>query len=210
MATQDNRNGNVRVLFVRHGETIANVEHRYMGQTDSPLTPTGIVQAKAVAKRLAKNQIDAIYSSDLGRAVQTANVIARECALQVMRDSRLRERHVGLLQGELSSVAHEKYASVFLELEHSSPSYAFPGGGENGIQVEKRIASFLEMISIEYLGKTVVCVSHGATLCVLLWHILKFPYNAISRLRCDNACISSLTFSDGGWIVEFWNDTAHL
>ncbi len=122
----------------------------------------------------------------------------------------LRERHVGLLQGELSSVAHEKYASVFLELEQNGPRYAFPGGGENGTQIEERIASFLNMISIECLGKTVVAVSHGAALCVLLWHILKFPYNAISRLRCDNACISSSIFSDGEWILEFWNDTAHL
>ena len=209
MDTQANKNS-VRLLFVRHGQTEANVEHRYMGQTDSPLTPRGVEQVEAVARRLAKGRVDVIYTSDLGRAVQSTDIIARACGVSAIQDARLRERHVGLLQGELASVAREKYAYIFSDLERDGPKYSFPGGGESGLQIEERISSFLDTIAEEHMGKTVVAISHGATLCVLLWHILKFPYSSISRLRCDNACISGLSFADGKWTLEFWNDTAHL
>ena len=101
MAPQENTEGKVRLLFVRHGETESNVEHRYMGQSDSPLTPTGVAQAEAVAKRLAQHRLDAIYSSDLGRAASTSKIISQACGLPVIHDTRLRERHAGLLQGQL-------------------------------------------------------------------------------------------------------------
>ncbi len=205
----EDRNG-VRLLFVRHGETESNVEHRYMGQSDSPLTPTGVAQAEAVAKRLAQRRIDAIYSSDLGRAASTSRIISQACGLPVINDRRLRERHAGLLQGQLESEARIKHAIVFDEIARRGAAYVFPGGGESGLQIEERIAEFLDMTRTKHPGETVVAVTHGGILCVLLWHILRFPYNAISRLRCDNTSISSFSFSDSRWILEFWNDTAHL
>lgn len=200
----------MRVLFVRHGETTANVEHRYMGQTDSPLTPTGIAQVEAVAKRLGKARVDAMYTSDLGRAAKTSEIISQACGVPVAHDRRLRERHAGLLQGELATDARVKHAKIFAELERMGPEYVFPGGGESGLQIEERIAGFLDDMRENHLGETVVAVTHGGVLCVLLWHILKFPYNTISRLRCDNTCICGLSFSEGKWTVELWNDTAHL
>ncbi|MEA3239377.1 MAG: histidine phosphatase family protein [Candidatus Bipolaricaulota bacterium] len=210
MTSQENRNGDVRVLFVRHGETAANVEHRYMGQTDSPLTPTGIVQAEVVAKRLGKAHVGIIYSSDLGRAARTSEIISQACGVPVAHDRRLRERHAGLLQGELATDARVKHAKIFAELEHVGPEYVFPSGGESGLQIEERIAGFLDDMRENHVGETVVAVTHGGVLCVLLWHILRFPYNAISRLRCDNTSISAFSFSDDRWVLDFWNDTAHL
>lgn len=130
MTVQGEDGNAVRLLFVRHGETESNVEHRYMGQDDSPLTPMGIAQAEAVAKRLAKKPVDAIYSSDLGRAAKTSEIISRGCGLQVTQDRRLRERHAGLLQGELETDARVKHAQIFAELERMGPEYVFPGGGE--------------------------------------------------------------------------------
>ena len=200
----------VHLLFVRHGETVANVEQRYMGQTDSPLTRVGVAQVEAVAERLSKGHIDAIYCSDLGRTVRSAEIIATACGLSVVHDSRLRERHAGLLQGKLASVARKEHAHVFAQIERMGADYAFPGGGESGVQIEQRISAFLDMTRAKHSGETVVAVTHGGLLYVLLWHILKFPYRAISNLRCDNACISAFSFSGDKWILETWNDTAHL
>ena len=210
MASQDNRNSELHLLFVRHGQTRSNVERRYMGQSDSPLTPIGIAQAEALAKRLSKYRVDAIYSSDLGRAARTSKIISQVCHLPVMYDKRLRERHAGLLQGELEVNARVKHAQVFAEITRMGAEYVFPGGGESGLQIEERMASFLDNMRENHSGETVVAITHGGILRVLLWHILRFPYDAIFRLRCDNTSISSLAFSDGQWIVEFWNDTAHL
>jgi len=210
MATQENGNSELRVLFVRHGETISNIEHRYMGQDDSPLTPAGIAQAEAVAKRLAKYRIDAIYSSNLGRAARTSQIISRACRLPVALDERLRERHAGLLQGELEAAARKKHAKVLAEIERMGADYIYPGGGESGVQIEERMVSFLDEVRENHSGETIVAVTHGGTLRVLLWHILKFPYHSIFRIRSDNASISAFSSSEEQWILEFWNDTAHL
>lgn len=210
MASREDRNGDVRVLFVRHGETTANVEHRYMGQSDSPLTPTGVAQAKAVAKRLSQHRIGAIYSSDLGRAASTSEIISQACGLPVINDRRLRERHAGLLQGQLESEARIKHADVFDEIVRRGERYVFPGGGESGLQIEERMAFFLDEMRQDHPGETIIAVTHGGVLRVLLWHILGFPYASIFRLQCDNTSINAISSSEGTWIVESWNDTAHL
>lgn len=210
MITGEESKDGVRVLFVRHGETISNIEHRYMGQDDSPLTPAGIAQIEAVAKRLAECRIDAIYSSDLGRAARTSQIISRACGIPVALDERLRERHAGLLQGKLEDDARKEHASVFSEIERMGAGYIYPGGGESGVQIEERMVSFLDEVREDHSGETIVAVTHGGTLRVLLWHILKFPYHSIFRIRSDNASISAFSCSQDGWILEFWNDTAHL
>jgi broad specificity phosphatase PhoE len=130
MTVQGEDGNAVRLLFVQHGETESNVEHCYMGQSDSPLTPMGIAQAEAVARRLSQYRLAAIYSSDLGRAASTSRIISRACKLPVIDDKRLRERHAGLLQGQLQADARIKYANVFAEIARMGAEYVFPGGGE--------------------------------------------------------------------------------
>src|SRR5437762_12807356 len=87
------------LIAVRHGETEWNVQRREMGQLESSLTQRGIQQAEAIGRRLSGISFHALYSSDLGRAVQTAEIIAAVCQKDVRLDSGLRERHMGILQG---------------------------------------------------------------------------------------------------------------
>jgi probable phosphoglycerate mutase len=82
--------------------------------------------------------------------------------------------------------------------------------GGKQIQIEKRMASFLDEMCKKHADETIVAVTHGGILRVLLWHILGFPYESIFRLRCDNTSINAISSSEGKWIVESWNDTAHL
>src|SRR5262249_44458874 len=93
----------VRILLARHGETFFNVEGRWQGQSDSPLTPRGVEQARQLALAVADEPISAVYSSDLGRATQTAQEIATAHRLNVIADARLREIDVGTWTGRTRS-----------------------------------------------------------------------------------------------------------
>src|ERR1700675_244272 len=85
----------VRLLLVRHGETVFNVTGRWQGQGDSPLTERGLAQARELGRALAHESIAAVYSSDLGRAMQTAREVAAPHGLDVQSELRLREINVG-------------------------------------------------------------------------------------------------------------------
>lgn len=88
-----------RLIVVRHGETRANVEGRWQGHRDWPLTEVGVAQAEAVAQRLEGCGFSSLYSSDLGRALHTARIIANRSGHAIVADERLRERHLGVFQG---------------------------------------------------------------------------------------------------------------
>src|ERR1051325_10264843 len=88
-----------RLIVVRHGETVWNLEGKLQGQMDSPLTPSGLAQSRALAERFSRCPISALYSSDLGRARQTAESIAVRTGQEIRFDDRLRERHLGVFQG---------------------------------------------------------------------------------------------------------------
>jgi len=89
----------MKLVIVRHGETEWNVQHKVMGQLDSPLTSKGIRQAKAIGDRLRRLKFTSLYSSDLGRAVQTANIIAEICEKKIIFDAELREWNMGIFEG---------------------------------------------------------------------------------------------------------------
>ena len=87
------------IIFVRHGETAWNLELRYQGQGDSPLSEQGVAQAKRVGDFLSRRKIAAVYTSDLGRAVFTAETIAQHHGLKPIADQRLREMTFGVWEG---------------------------------------------------------------------------------------------------------------
>src|SRR5919204_6587487 len=93
----------VRILLARHGETVSNVEGRWQGQADSPLTERGLAQARELGRALGSDSLAAVYSSDLGRALDTAREVAAPHGLEVTPDPRLRELHVGTWSGRLGS-----------------------------------------------------------------------------------------------------------
>ena len=87
------------LLAIRHGETVWNSEKRYQGHGDSPLTETGRNQVAALGRRMEKIRFDALISSDLGRAQQTASIVADYTGHSLEIDSRLRERNYGIFEG---------------------------------------------------------------------------------------------------------------
>ena len=144
-------------MLRRHGQTTWNVEHRFQGQTDIPLDETGVVQAEQAARRLATLRPDALYSSDLSRAQQTAAPLARLTGLPVTLDKDLRERFGGVWEGLNDDEIRERYPAELATWN--------PPNGEPGLAVADRVAGVLDRVA-ESLGdgQLAVLVSHGAAL----------------------------------------------
>ncbi len=174
-----------RLILIRHGETDWNVEGRWQGQIDVPLNAKGKQQARAVAKSLREVPIDAIYASDLQRALSTAQEIARLKGLQVQTDARLREIHQGAWQGMLVKDIEARYAQRFAQRQHN-PLTVAPPGGETVAQVKQRVVAAVEDIIQNHPHQTVVIVSHGFALAVILAHFQGRPIEDVWTMIPEN------------------------
>jgi probable phosphoglycerate mutase len=135
---------NTTLIFVRHGETESNVEKRYMGHLDTPLSERGITQVAAVSAWLGQDNVSAVYTSDLGRAATTAEAIAKACGVRATSDVRLRERHAGVFQGLRLSEARARFPDHFAKAtEQPTPGTSIPEG-ESALQVQARFVPLLK------------------------------------------------------------------
>src|ERR1044071_2137793 len=129
-----------QVIIVRHGETEWNLKLIRQGHLDSPLTPRGVAQAKALAERLLSERFSKLYSSDLGRAVQTAQTIADLTGHEIITDPRLRERHLGIFQGLSGDEIRASFPHEYHLHRTLGPTYVIPGGESVEQQVARNIA----------------------------------------------------------------------
>jgi probable phosphoglycerate mutase len=198
-----------RVILVRHGETLWNLEDRYQGQLDSPLTETGIVQSKALASRLAREQFTALYTSDLGRALRTAEIIAKQTGHGVATDARLRERHLGIFQGLSQEELQQKFAQEYALFKTSGPEYVVPDG-ESTDQACGRMLTCLHDLASRHAGDSIVVVAHGGVLTALFRDTLKIPRGAPRRFARPNASWNVFVWNGQKWSLETWGDLSHL
>lgn len=199
----------MRLILVRHGETTWNAQQRYQGATDVPLSAQGQLQAQRLAARLAVEAVDLIYSSDLKRASQTAAEMAVRHGLQVVTEPRLREMSFGVWEGLTHSEIRERHAQAFARWE-DDPLETAPPGGESLVQLATRVGGLLD--DLNGLGDTgtVLLVSHGGPLRVLLCLALGLEPGAHWRFRLDPGSISKLHLYSEGAIVTLLNDRYHL
>jgi glucosyl-3-phosphoglycerate phosphatase len=168
-------------VLLRHGQTIWNVEHRFQGQTDIPLDETGTAQAERVGRLLAALRPDAIVSSDLSRALATAQPLARLTGLVVSLDKDLRERSGGLWEGLTDDEIRERYPR---ERETWSPP-----DGETAEAVADRVVAALRRAADSIPpGGLAVVVSHGAALRFGMERMLGIPGQASDVLGPLSNC----------------------
>ena len=202
---------NTRICFVRHGETNWNAERRMQGHIDIPLNANGISQAERLANALirVKHSFDVIYSSDLERALHTANAVARALSLDVQITPRLRERNVGKLQGLLLAEAPVLLPEIWQrhiarELDHDL------GGGESIRTFHQRMQEILELFLNEHRGQSVLAVSHGGSLDMIYRIITQQALDAERVAVVPNTSLNWITHDGSTWSVECWADTSHL
>ncbi len=149
-----------KLTLIRHGETEWNAKRRIQGQLDTPLSAVGRAQAEAVALRFRNETIGILVSSDLSRAKQTMQPIANGHRLEVLHDSRLRERKLGVLEGLYYAEAQEKMPQL-LDVFQSRQIDAPIEGGESLREFAARVTDFLTQTASTYSGKHIVAVTHG-------------------------------------------------
>ncbi len=197
------------VIVVRHGETEWNTEGRRQGHLDSTLTPKGRAQAEALAQRFTPESCSAIYSSDLGRAYETAKAIAEKTGHEVVADARLRERHLGIFQGLDGDEIRRRYPTEYQEHRNGGADHAVPQG-ESFRQQTARNMRCLEELARRHAGDVIMVVTHGGVLSALFRHTLDISLDAPRRFSFKNASVNRFRFQDGAWGLETWGDVTHL
>lgn len=188
-------------LIVRHGETKLNVEGLVQGHSiDSPLTEEGIKQVKTVARTLSKMKFDLVYSSDLLRAVRTAEIIALEHRLAVQTSQLLRERKYGRFEGKPVELLKHFNKLFDLMTEDERVRHRVDKDAESDEELVTRFITFLRETAVIYPGKQILVVSHGGLMRVFLQHIGFWPDKYFSTSRIANAAYIKL-LSDG---IEFF------
>lgn len=193
------------IYLVRHGITDYNKENRYQGQLDIPLNLQGRDQAKRVAKALADEDINVMYSSDLKRAYETAEFIALATNQKIKILQDLREVDVGVLEGMLWDDVKKQYP----EWLKSGRNQGYPGG-ESRADIEKRVQNLWEYTMKNHRKDNVVLVSHGGIIKTLICQILGISANKRSRFVIDNCSITTIVSNNSGVMIKTLNSIWHL
>jgi alpha-ribazole phosphatase len=199
----------MRLILVRHGETDWNAAKRFQGQADIPLNRTGQRQAAAVARMLRHDTVQAIISSDLRRAQETARVIAAPLQLTINPDSRWREMAFGDWEGLTYDVLQHRHPKRLVAW-YDDPLQMAPPNGETLIHVANRVRTAWHDLRATYANQTVVLVAHGGPLRILLCLALGLPPDAHWQFAVDPAALSELlVYGQDATLIRL-NDTAHL
>jgi alpha-ribazole phosphatase len=199
----------LRLFLVRHGETAWNAEGRFQGQTDVPLSAVGLAQAEAIAARLATTPLDAIYASDLSRAAETAQAIARPHALAVRCDPRWREMSFG----EWHGLTYPQMEAAFPETVawwNADRVHRAAPGGETLTQLAARVQAGLDDVRRDHSAQTVLIASHGGAIRALLCVLLHKSLSEYWQFALGNTSLTEVEFQRMGPVLNRLNDMQHL
>lgn len=164
-----------RIYIVRHGETVWNVEGKLQGQADTPLTKKGVVQARERANELSRIEFEAIFASDLGRTMRTAEILKADRELVVMATTMMRERAFGRYEGTTYEEFRREMAAKLAERDmlgmEAQAGFRLSEDVETDEEIVGRGLLFIRETALAYPGKTVLMVSHGGMMRALLWKL---------------------------------------
>ena len=196
-----------RIILIRHGETAWNKVGRLQGTSNVLLSPEGIRQAKLLAQHAPFHSVDAIYSSDLSRAVTTAEILAEKFNLPVIQERGFRETNFGDWEGKLFT---ELMVVDGFEKFFTQPDRVHPPNGETFLECQARVLTSLEEIVADSPGQSVVIVSHGAVIRLMLCAALELPIRKMWAINQVNMAVNIIRVDGGNITIELVNSTAHL
>ena len=198
-----------KLLLVRHGLTDFNSNRRFGGYSDIEMSPVGCRQAESLRDRLAEQRIDAVYSSDLKRALNTAEIISAGREIEVITCPELREMNYGYAEGLTFDQISELYPDVAELCLNFSLLLKFPGG-EGFEEFIERTIKFVDRLKEHALEETVLVVSHNGPLRVLVCHFLGIDQQHWEQIRISNASLSIVETYPQRVVLSLMNDTSHL
>ena len=198
-----------RICIIRHGETDWNVARRIQGHTDISLNETGRAQALAMAFNAAHQRFHAIYSSDLLRAAETAQVLAQREDQVMKLLPQLRERHYGLFQGITAAEGAERYPDAYAHYVARDLDYDFETG-ESLRRFAERVADGIAWLVRHHSGQTIAAVSHSGVLDVVYRRATGRPLHTPREFVIPNCALNWVHFDGQGWHLESWADRHYL
>ena len=199
-----------RLFLVRHGATSATAEDRFSGSSGAELSEEGRWQARRLGERLSRQDITAVYSSPLARALDTARIVASHCRLEVDQRDGLREIGHGHWEGRRREDVEQEFAEEYAAWE-SDPFTFAPLGGESGVAVLARTLPVIREIVTAHPAGRILVVSHKATIRLVLSSLLAFdPRGYRDRLEQSPAGLNIIDFKDAVRArMMLFNDTSH-
>ncbi len=198
-----------RITAIRHGETAWNVATRIQGQLDISLNEKGYWQAEQAGMALAGDPMDAIISSDLARAYETALAVAKHHGLNVQIDRGLREREFGIFQGKTFAEIETELPDQALAWRKRVPEFA-PEGGESLLLFRERVRQCLFQLVAQFAGQHIALVSHGGVMDVLYREATSLDLQAPRTWALGNASINRLLWNGDHLSLVGWSDASHL
>jgi broad specificity phosphatase PhoE len=196
--------------LARHGETKWNAENRICGRSDVPLSEAGRRQAKRLAERLKPISFDALYSSPLKRAIDTARFISERIGLEPVVDDRLVELDYGQWEGKTLEEIMKNDVNTLRAWE-ADPGEVAPPGGESGLAAQQRVVHFLDSLAARHPKGQVAVVFHKTVCRLAICHVLGMsPSDYRRKLIMENAALSIIQPSEDDWQLITYNDTSHL
>ncbi|MCG8338895.1 MAG: histidine phosphatase family protein [Proteobacteria bacterium] len=197
------------LIVIRHGETEWNIQGRWQGHNDSPLTNNGIDQAKAAAQAVKSFKTSALYSSDLGRTIQTAESIVAETGHTILTDARLRERHLGIFQGLTIQQMSESYPSDYEHFKSGDAEYKVPEGESIRQRYNRSIECINELAS-NHPGESIIVVTHGGVLDGFFRYVTGLGLSAPRFYKIWNCGLNIFAKGSNGWALHTFGDVSHL
>ncbi len=200
----------IRLFLIRHGETEWNTAQIFQGHLDSPLTATGVNQATSLAERLASEEITVIYSSDQGRSMHTAEIVAERHGLSVHPHKELREIDCGQWTGLSYEAVRGRWPKEFAIWRSRPDQHQMPGG-ESVAHVQERCVRFVEEIRRSHIGHSICVVTHNTPVRTLLCHFQGLPLSELhGGTRQPNCAVNLIEFRNGRIDLIEVASTQHL
>ncbi len=198
------------MLFVRHGQSTWNSEHRIQGQLDPPLSEEGRRQAERVGRRLARRRLAGFYSSDLKRAFETAQAIRATTGLEPEPMPGLREIYLGEWEGLRTEEVAQRYPEIWAKWSFEGGDWDIVPGGEGAALFEKRVAAAVDAILERHQHGDVLVVTHGGVIQMTLNRVVGRASRGLFPFKIQNASITVIEKRRGNLIIGGVNDTSHL
>lgn len=200
----------LKVILVRHAETDWNQERRVQGSgSDRLLTEAGKRQAESIGLRLKQERIQAIYSSPLRRALDTARAIARYHQLEVQIEPSLNEIYAGELEGvPIKKIG--SYLNTLVARERGDEPVSKPYSGELLSEARQRAWSAIQRLADKHRDGAILVVSHYFIILSIICSVLNLPVTEMGRLRLDPGSISTIAFDEQVTRLTLLNDSCHL
>lgn len=191
-----------KLILIRHGQTDANVNKQYCGFKDTSLNRKGRLQARQLKDQLTGVKIDAFYSSDLARAVETAQITFPDTLIKPIKN--FREYNFGVFEGLSYEQIMVQYPDIYSAWINDPSTESIPEG-DSYVTFSRRIREGLKSLLEENNGKRIVLVTHSGPIRLILSDALNYESDMFWKIKQDNAVINIINFNETAPEVEMIN-----